>query len=74
MGKIASKKPAKKAAAAWSRNAKVAGVTADGVAILRLRGRATHFTQREVDRAVATVLAARSQESDGAKKPQPKRG
>ena len=45
----------------------IAGVTADGVAIRRSRP-ATHFTSREVDKAVAAVLAARR--GDAGKKTQ----
>lgn len=52
----------------------VAGITADGVVIRKSPGRATHFTQREVERAVAAVLSGRFQKPDGAKKAQHKEG
>jgi len=52
----------------------VAGITADGVAIRKSPGRATHFTQREVEKAVAAVLSGRFQKPDGAKKAQHKEG
>ena len=34
---------------------KVLGTTKDGVRILKPKGRATHFTQHELRRAIATV-------------------
>jgi hypothetical protein len=40
-------------------HAKVLGVTKDGVHILKPRGKATHFTQKEIREAVATARAAR---------------
>lgn len=52
----------------------IAGVAADGVVIRKSPGRATHFTQREVERAVATVLAAGKQGKNGAKEVHPKKG
>jgi hypothetical protein len=39
--------------------AKVLGTTSDGVHILKPRGKATHFTQKELRDAVATVRAAK---------------
>ncbi|HLJ72843.1 MAG TPA: hypothetical protein VKU03_16125 [Roseiarcus sp.] len=39
--------------------AKVIGVTKDGVRILKPRGKATHFTQKEIREAVAAARTAR---------------
>lgn len=38
---------------------KVLGTTKDGVHILKPKGRATHFTQKEARDAVALVMAAK---------------
>ncbi|MCA3554660.1 hypothetical protein [Aestuariivirga sp.] len=67
MDRNASKKPAKYGVGG-SQSARVAGIAADGVVILRSRGPATHFTQREADRAVEAVLAARGKNRDAGKK------
>lgn len=67
MSKNAPRKPAK-GEPGRSRDPRVAGVTSDGVVILRSPGRATHFTQREADRAVEAVLAARDKHRDAGKK------
>ncbi len=67
MDKTASKKPAK-GSPVRSRDPRVAGITPDGVVILRSRGPATHFTQREADRAVEAVLAARDSKRNAGKK------
>jgi hypothetical protein len=39
--------------------AKVLGTTKDGVRILKPRGKATHFTQKELRDAVASVRATK---------------
>jgi hypothetical protein len=44
------------------RGAKVAGVTTDGVKILKGIGRPTHFTLKEIRAAIASVRAARKEE------------
>lgn len=44
---------------------KVVGVTKDGVRILKSKGRATHFTAREIRDAVATARATRTAKSIG---------
>jgi hypothetical protein len=46
-------------AAKASRRPKVVGVTKDGVRILASKGKATHFTAKEIREAVAAVRAAR---------------
>ena len=44
---------------AKSATGKVLGITKDGVRILKPRGKATHFTQKEVREAVARARAGR---------------
>ena len=41
----------------------VLGVTKDGVRILKTRGKATHFTTKEIRKAVAAAKAARASKS-----------
>jgi len=74
MGKSASKKLYRDTTSGQFLGRGIAGMTADGVVIRKSPGRATHFTQREVEKAVAAVLTARSQGSDGTKKTQHKKG
>ena len=45
--------------ASRSAASKVLGTTTDGVKILKPKGRATHYTAKEVRDAVASVLAAK---------------
>ena len=52
----------------------VAGVTADGVAIRKSPGPATHFTSRAVEKAVAAVIAAGDKGRNAAKRTQHKKG
>lgn len=57
-----TKSPSKTARAsksAKSAASKVLGVTRDGVRILKPRGKATHFTQKELRDAVARARAGR---------------
>ncbi len=41
------------------RTTKVLGITKDGVRILKPRGKATHFTQRELRSAIASARAVK---------------
>jgi len=62
---VMTKSPSKTARvskAAKSAASKVLGITKDGVRILKPRGRATHFTQKEVREAVARARAGRQAE------------
>jgi cytochrome c5 len=43
-----------------AKGAKVLGTTFDGVRVLRPKGKATHFTAKELQAAIASVRAARS--------------
>jgi hypothetical protein len=59
--KKASKGGASKTSKAASRKgSKVLGTTFDGVQILKPKGKATHFTVRELEAAISRVRAARS--------------
>jgi hypothetical protein len=44
---------------------RIAGVTRDGVAILKSPGRATHFTDKEIRNSIAIVLQELSTEKRG---------
>jgi hypothetical protein len=54
MAKTAQKSKSQKSAKK-SRGPEVLGVTSEGVRILKPRGKATHFTAKEISEAVATV-------------------
>jgi hypothetical protein len=59
--KKASKVGTSKVSKAASRKgSKVLGTTFDGVQVLKPKGRATHFTVRELEAAISRVRAARS--------------
>jgi hypothetical protein len=45
----------------------VAGVTRDGVSILKSSGRATHFTDKQIDAAIVRVRAASVLADSGSK-------
>jgi hypothetical protein len=49
----ASKKPTK---TSHAKRYRIAGITHDGVAILKSPGRATHFTDKEIRDTIAIVL------------------
>ena len=55
-------KTARVAKTAKSARDKILGITKDGVRILKPRGRATHFTQKEVREAVARARAGKPAE------------
>lgn len=60
-----AKKPSKVGASKTSKAAsrkgpKVLGTTFDGVKILKPKGKATHFTVRELEAAISRVRASRS--------------
>lgn len=55
----ASKKMGYAGKSAKSVSGKVLGTTKDGVRILKPKGKATHFTQKELRSAVASVRAAK---------------
>jgi hypothetical protein len=52
----------------------VAGLAADGVQIRKPAGPATHFTSREVAKAVAAVIAAEDKGRNGARRSPYKKG
>jgi hypothetical protein len=59
MSKAPLKNPSRRSAAGRSAS-RVLGTTTDGVKILKPKGRATHFTDKEIRDAIATVIAART--------------
>ena len=58
--KSKAKSHAKRKAVETFRGATVLGVTKDGVKILKGKGRAPHFTAKEIRTAVANVRATRT--------------
>jgi len=63
MSKAPLKKPSRRSAAGRSAG-RVLGTTSDGVKILKPRGGATHFTDKQIRDAIATVFAARAAAHD----------
>jgi len=59
MAKVSKKTAQSGKSYKFAAGAKVLGTTKDGVRILKPKGKATHFTQKELRGAVASVRAAK---------------
>ncbi len=59
MAKVSKKTALRRKAVGKVEGSKVLFTTKDGVRILKPKSKATHFTEKELDRAIAAALAAK---------------